>query len=126
MTNKTKWFLSLSVFLTIVVICTPIFFYVKDFHELQRSDNPSDWAAFGDYFGGILGPIISLLTLIVTIIIAVNLSKIERRNHEEAVNSSVKPLIEIEDDEFFSSDMTRMNPSINEDFYDYSPPTKPT
>lgn len=126
MSNGTKWIVGLACLLCIIAVATPIFFYVKDFYELPRSTNPADWGTFGDFFGGILNPILSLLTLIVTIMIAVYLNRIERRNHEETVHTPVKPLFTIETGEFFSSDTSLIGPTVNEDFYDYNPPEAPT
>ncbi len=112
--------------IALLLIGSPIYFYVKDFHQFPRSTNPSDWGTFGDFFGGILNPIISFLTLIVTIFIAVYINKIERRNHEETVNTPVKPLFTIKTGDFFSSDVSLIGRTLNEDFYDYIPPQAPT
>lgn len=38
--------------------------YIFNFNSLPISKNSSDWGALGDYFGGMLNPIISALTLI--------------------------------------------------------------
>lgn len=126
MSKKTKWLIGLASFVALIAMVTPAYFYFKDFGDFPRSSNPSDWGPFGDFFGGILNPIISFLTLIVTIIIAVYISKIDKRNHDETVHNTVKPLFTISSDEFFSSDISTIGLTVNEDFYDYSPPQKPT
>ena len=126
MSNRTKTLLGLTCLVALLLICAPIYFYVKDFHQFSRSTNPSDWGTFGDYFGGILNPIISFFTLLVTIFIAVYINKIERRNHEEMVHTPVKPFFTIESSDFFSSDLSLIGPSLDEDFYDYTPPNAPT
>jgi hypothetical protein len=72
-----------------------------------------------------LGPIISFLTLIVTIVIAINLSRIEKRNHDETVHSPVKPFFVIGDDYFYSSDISINGLSVEKDYYDYSEPAGP-
>lgn len=125
MSRKTRQLIFGATLFVIVAIAAPIFFYVKDFHSLQRSTNPADWGTFGDYFGGILNPIISLLTLIVTIVIAVNISRIEKRNHEETVHNPVKPFFVIGDGYFYSSDISRNGISVEKDFYDYTEPQAP-
>ena len=37
--------------------------YILNFRNSSISNNPSDWGVLGDYFGGILNPLISLITL---------------------------------------------------------------
>lgn len=122
MTRKIQLIIFGVLILVILAIAAPIYFYVKDFHSLQRSTNPADWGTFGDYFGGILNPIISLLTLIVTIVIAINIGRIEKRNHEETVHSPVKPFFVIGDGYFYSSDISANGLTVEKDFYDYTEP----
>ncbi|WP_312899994.1 hypothetical protein [Chryseobacterium taichungense] len=124
MSKKSYWIIGIGSLLSIIAICTPIFFYIKDFHQLNRSTTPSDWGTFGDFIGGITNPIISFLTLIVTIIIAVNLNKIENRNHEETVHNQVKPIFTIESTEFYSADVSRFSFPVGKNFYSYNPPEK--
>lgn len=113
------------ILLTLWILSLPIYYYWKDFHQFNRSDNPNDWGTFGDFFGGILNPFISLLTLIVTIVIAINISRIEKRNHEETVHSPVKPLFTIGTGDFYSADISQIGPSVERDFYNYTPPQQP-
>lgn len=125
MSKKTKQIIVIATLITIIVIAAPIYFYVKDFHALQRSTDPADWGTFGDYFGGILNPIISLLTLIVTVVIAFYLSRIEKRNHEETVHNPVKPFFVIGDGHFYSSDISINKVTVEKDYYDYDEPQAP-
>lgn len=125
MTKTTKLIIALTTLFAIIAIAAPIYFYVKDFHALQRSTDPADWGTFGDYFGGILNPIISLLTLIVTIVIAVIISRIDKRNHEETVHNPVKPFFVIGDGYFYSSDISNIGVTVEQDYYDYNEPTGP-
>lgn len=125
MYKSKKWLIGIGSFFTLIVLSAPICFYVIDFHNLPRSSDPSDWGTFGDYFGGILNPIISFLTLIVTVIIAISISKIERRNHEESVHNAVLPFFTINADEFYSSDISLNGLSVEMDYYDYNPPKEP-
>jgi uncharacterized membrane protein len=125
MSKGTRWLIGLASFVAMTAMFAPVYFYVKDFGDLPRSSNPSDWGTFGDFFGGILNTIISFLTLIVTIIIAVYINKIEKRNHDETVHNTVKPLFTISSEEFFSSDISIIGLTINEDFYDYTAPQGP-
>lgn len=123
--SKINWFIVLGSIIALLAILAPIYYYRRDFHELPRSSDPADWGTFGDFFGGILNPLISLLTLIITIIIAVRISKIEKRNHDEAVHSPVKPLFTIDTAEFYSADISAIGLSVERDFYDYNPPQQP-
>jgi len=125
MSKQTKRIIWIGILIVILAIATPIYFYVKDFHALPRSTNPADWGTFGDYLAGILNPIISLLTLIVTIVIAINISRIERRNHEETVHNPVKSFFVIGDGYFYSSDISAIGPSVEKDYYDYAEPQEP-
>jgi uncharacterized membrane protein len=70
----------------LIFISIPAIFYIYYFGLNTISKNPSDWGPFGDYFGGILNPIISILTLIVTIYIAIEISKIEDKRNEKTLN----------------------------------------
>lgn len=42
-----------------LVICT----YIINFHNNSISHDPADWGVLGDFFGGVMNPIISLATL---------------------------------------------------------------
>lgn len=125
MSKQTKLIIWIGSLIAIITIAAPIYFYVKDFHSLPRSKNPTDWASFGDYLGGLLGPIISFLTLIVTIAIAIKVSTIEQRNHEETVHNPVKPFFVIGDGYFYSSDTSMNGVTVEKDYYDYTAPQGP-
>ncbi|KFE99014.1 hypothetical protein [Chryseobacterium luteum] len=108
--------------ISLIAIVMPVIFYVINFHENDRSTDPADWGVFGDYLGGILNPIISFLTLIITVIIAVNISGLEKRNHDESVHNPIKPFFIINNLDFFSADVSRFSFKIGQNFYSYSPP----
>lgn len=115
---KYIWILGILAFLAVLL------FSVK-FICHGWSDNPADWGVFGDYFGGVLNPIIALVTLLVTIQIALRINAIEKRNHDETVNSQVKPLFTINSGTFFSADLSKVGKTIKTDFYSYEEPQKP-
>ncbi|WP_181308767.1 hypothetical protein [Rufibacter sp. XAAS-G3-1] len=125
MSNQNRWIIGIGILTAILAIATPIYLYIKDFYALPRSTNPSDWGTFGDYIGGILNPIVSFLTLIVTIVIAINIRRIESRNHEETVHNPVKPFFVIGDGYFYSSDISAIGPSVEKDCYGYTEPQEP-
>lgn len=63
---KINWYVVSAVISSIAVI---IFYVYNFFHKLGYglSDDPSDWASFSDYIGGILGPFLSFLSLVLLI-----------------------------------------------------------
>lgn len=120
MSKYSKFLIFIGVSISILAIATPVFLYINNFHNHTISTDPTYWGVFGDYFGGILNPIISLLTLLVTILIAINISKIEQRNHEETVHNPVKPFFVIGDGYFYSADTSEIGLSVEKDYYDYN------
>lgn len=70
MTNKTteadnkekaaiNYLIAFFVFCMLIVIGS----YIYNFRNNSVSNSPSDWGALGDYFGGVVNPLISLITL---------------------------------------------------------------
>lgn len=117
------WIIGFGGLIAFIAIVAPIVFYIINFHENEPSKNPADWGVFGDYLGGTLNPIISFLTLIITVVIAVNISGLEKRNHDESVHNPIKPFFIINNLDFFSADVSRFPFKIGQNFYSYSPPT---
>lgn len=52
----------LLVLFAIFVVIT-VFSYVWNFHDTSISKDPAQWGVLGDYFGGVLNPLISIVTL---------------------------------------------------------------
>lgn len=61
--NKYIWS---AIILVLVVFLSYVynFYYVLDY---EISDDPSNWALLGDYFGGVLNPLLSFVTLILLV-----------------------------------------------------------
>lgn len=57
--------LLLFIAITIFSLMTPVIIFIIYFKSSEISRNVSDWGSFGDYFGGMINPIISILNLIV-------------------------------------------------------------
>ncbi|EAA9294201.1 hypothetical protein P4464_002029 [Salmonella enterica] len=57
--------LRVNILLLIVTILSLsiIMIYINNFYNFRISKDPSDWGALGDYFGGLLNPLISIITL---------------------------------------------------------------
>lgn len=47
-----------------ISIAIAISIYIIKFHDYSLSDDPAKWGVLGDYFGGVINPILSLATLI--------------------------------------------------------------
>lgn len=62
MEKETK-VIKLMVLFFILCMVMIIGIYILNFRSNPISNNPSDWGVLGDYFGGILNPLISLITL---------------------------------------------------------------
>lgn len=52
------------IYILFMVMISIIVIYGINFYSAPISDNPSNWGVLGDYFGGILNPIISFTALI--------------------------------------------------------------
>ena len=61
------------VIIATVSLIVAVALYFWTFHNGLTQDN-SEWAEFGDYFGGVLGPIFALLSF-VAIIYTINLQR---------------------------------------------------
>jgi hypothetical protein len=106
---------------SLFVLLTPLWIYMWHLAKNGISGNPDRWSQFGDFFGGVLGPVIALLSLAVTIVIAVRLYRIEKSYHHD----QVKPYFTIAIRDFFSSDLSMLHPSLDADEYNYQPPEQP-
>ncbi|HFJ8954299.1 TPA: hypothetical protein ACGWHD_003110 [Serratia liquefaciens] len=64
MESKNKALLKRLIIVIFLFSTLPISLYFYKFHH-GLSSNPTDWASFGSYIGGILGPVFSGLSLLV-------------------------------------------------------------
>lgn len=90
-------FLILLSCLVLVFATTILLFYIK-FSNLLISNDIAEWGQAGDYFGGILNPVISLMSLLVLAYITLRISQIE---HERA-RQNIAPLPDIIIDDYES------------------------
>lgn len=58
--------------------------YIGNFHLSTISDSPADWGVLGDYFGGVLNPLISMITLF--FLIKTYLTQKEELKQSESLN----------------------------------------
>lgn len=83
---KIKWFLLIG----ILLFCIPVVFYALSFKEFVISDNPDDWAAFGNYLGGVLNPFFALINIIIFIYLTQLVSKLEDQRSQQALENQKK------------------------------------
>lgn len=87
-----RWLVEGTVVLTVV----PLIFYLYKFGSFTFSSDKDDWGTFGDYYGGILNPLIAFLTLGVTVFIAVTFNNYEKRRDKQAQDEAdVKAFLEL-------------------------------
>ena len=67
----------------IIAFLFPIVYYVFNFRKLSISTNPTDWALFGDYMGGIYGGIYSVIVTILVVYLARELSKKDNKRDKQ-------------------------------------------
>lgn len=90
--SKNNLLLGLCWAITAICFISIIGTYWANFHEYGRSNDPERWGQFGDYFGGILNPIISILNLIILTYITIHLSKIEDKRNQWTLQELARPL----------------------------------
>jgi uncharacterized membrane protein len=73
----------LIIIISIMSLCIIILssLYVGNFNGGGLSKNQSDWGTFGDYFGGILNPVIGIVNIIVLIIISYQIAGWDNKRH---------------------------------------------
>lgn len=87
--NKEKYFSSLERWLVIIggsVFIGVIFSYAVNFYG-NVSDDIDDWAKLGDYFGGMLNPVIGLLALIAIILTLSHSRRAFSETHNELISA---------------------------------------
>ena len=63
MRKMHKW---IEYAVAILVVTMPLAVYVIHFYDYPISENPSDWADFGSYIGGIYSIIVAILVVYLT------------------------------------------------------------
>lgn len=78
----------------LIVIITAAAFLLK-FWENKISDDPAVWGQFGDYFGGILNPMLSLINLIILTYLSIRLVNDEDERNKWTLQELTRPYGEI-------------------------------
>lgn len=85
MSSKIKKLLVLVVVLVALLIALVALFYVKNF-TTQLAGNQEIWGQFGDYFGGVLNPVLSFFafcTLVFTVYLQLQAGADSDKRHDE-------------------------------------------
>ena len=89
MKNSTLQIITWSVCIFFIVT-VPLSYCIK-FQELEMSNKPESWGQFGDYFGGILNPIISLINLVILTFLSIRLVKDEDSRNKWTLQELARP-----------------------------------
>ena len=52
--------------IAVAILAIPLVIYIIHFRGFSISDNPSDWASFGDYIGGVYTVLVTFLAIYLT------------------------------------------------------------
>lgn len=74
-------------FICFLIISSVLASYIINFRNIPISDQTSDWGSFGDYFGGILNPLIGLINLAALIYIAYIVEKAEAKRNDDSLDA---------------------------------------
>lgn len=96
MNKIIKIIIYISLACLVLLLFTVVFIFYSKFSNHVLSEDISQWGQTGDYFGGILNPIISLMSLLVLGYITLRISQIE---HERA-RQNIAPLPDILIDDY--------------------------
>lgn len=98
-------------FAILVVALLPILIYCINFYKFSISDNPSDWALFGEYIGGIYSVIAALLVVYLTRY----LSKEDNKRNKliEIVESLYQQIKVIENNDYDYPSIAKLRGDIN-------------
>lgn len=81
-TKKLNGLIGISIGAMFIVISSYSIAFIFLFDKSKLSSSPSDWGTFGDYFGGLLNPLISFLNVYITIEIAKAVQSFSREQSE--------------------------------------------
>jgi hypothetical protein len=71
MTKELKRIRYWIILLLAISVMFVVAFYFLKFHMRSITDNPTEWGNFGDYFNGMLSPIIGIINTVILIYIAI-------------------------------------------------------
>lgn len=80
---------NIYIILVIAILLLPAIFYVVTFHK-SPIGNTSDWSNFGNFYGGIIGPIITAITTLLLIRITFQISQNQETRQNELILSEYR------------------------------------
>ncbi len=90
--NNRKLIIILCVVSGIILVSTVCIFLVK-FHNQNISNDIANWGQFGDYFGGVLNPLLALINLVILAILSIRLVKIEDDRNKWTIKELARPYL---------------------------------
>lgn len=66
--QNTKLILSGIFIFILISVLSAIYFYNSTFNWLSPSPNRGEWGAMGDYFGGLINPLLSFFTIVLLLL----------------------------------------------------------
>lgn len=90
--DEIKKILNIIIYILSLTIIIIIGSYIWNFHQHKISDDPGNWAEFGDFIGGTLNSVIGILNLFLLAYLTLKIAKIETKRNQDNLKENVKPL----------------------------------
>ncbi len=89
MKNKILSKISLAIIVVgFILLLISVGIFIAKFSGQPISDKIESWAQFGDYFGGVLNPILALINICVFVILTIIIQNITDMNNKESLETS--------------------------------------
>ncbi|MCQ9635911.1 hypothetical protein MP477_13210 [Chryseobacterium sp. WG23] len=92
MDKETKDFLSTILVFVVMCILIVVGVYACNLAGNGISKDPEKWGQFGDYFGGVLNPILTIFNLVLVGYLTLKISSIEDNRSKNIMYENVRPL----------------------------------
>lgn len=86
--DRMARFVIIPFFLCTLLIVGVVFSYFHNFGNYESSNDPAVWGQFGDYFAGIINPIVGIFNLVFFIFISFLLQRFNDQNNQISINAS--------------------------------------
>jgi len=93
--KKVSTLLRISWIITISIVVCTIGIYIYKFGGQEISKSSEQWGQLGEYFGGIVGPVVALINLIVLSYISIAITRIEEERNQFTLQELARPLGQI-------------------------------
>ncbi len=88
--NKLSRIIFALLIFCIILSFTALISFIINFSDHPLSDKIETWGQFGDYFGGVLNPILSLVNILVFVTLTITIQEITNKNNKESLDTSKK------------------------------------